>query len=76
MRNTLRWKVLKPESKFKLHGQYMEKNSSRSNRVEFVFKDGILSVFKNDKCLDEGLVIETIQGKRNIYLDNGMFICV
>ena len=49
----------------------MEKNSSRSNRVEFFFNDGILSVFKNDKCLDEGLVIESIQGKRNIYLDNG-----
>ena len=62
---------MKPESKFKLHGQYMEKNSSRSTRVEFVFNDGILSVFANDKCIDEGLAIESIQGKRNIYLENG-----
>ena len=46
MKNTQRWKVLKPGSKFKLHGQYMEKNSSRSTRVEFVFNDGILSVFE------------------------------
>ena len=71
MRNTQRWKGLKPESKFKLHGQYMEKNSSRSTRVEFVFNDGILSVFESNKCLDERLAIESIQGKRNIYLDNG-----
>ena len=71
MKNTQRWKVLKSESKFKLHGQYMEKNSSRSTRVEFVFNDGILSVFESDKCLDERLAIESIQGKRNIYLDNG-----
>lgn len=62
--------------KFRLSGSFFEALSARSRTGQIELKDSTATIFLDDKIVCSEIGIESIQNKKNIYLDNGFMFAL